>query len=1285
MTINLSANSPRVSYTVSAGATTTSFTVSFEFFAAADLNVYVDGALKVLGSGSGQYSVTGGDGSTGSVGLSVTGASGGSTVVITREIDLERTTDFPPSGAFQIATLNTDLDRFVAIAADQKDSTDRSLRISDFEVTSSSTNLVLPAVATRASGFLTFDGSGNVSINTIENLDLLNLNQLNIDNVTIDGDTVSTSAGNGLALSSGDDLDFIVPTSNARIYFKRATSIAIDWSLAGSSSSLRFINNQSGSVYASITSTHLTSSSSSLELRSEGGPLSLNTGGSTIPLEHSGTQRGYLELDTAGTIKIYTGTGTGTLSTTFSGDDLTVVGTLTAGSLVIGSADIAEVEFEMIDGITAGTVAASKSVVVDANKDISSFRNLTASGAITGGSLVIGSADIAEAELEMIDGITAGTILASKAVVVDANKDISSFRNLTATGAITGGSLVIGSADIAETELEMLDGITAGTVAASKALVVDSNKKLNELLVDNLQLNSSTLSSTDSNGHIYIAPDGTGNIYANTDLLQLTGANDEETKIILAADNSDDNGDDWVIQANTSQTLQIGNNISGSQVAHLTITPHATVASSTSAFAGKITAGNDITATGSFIIGSASMNETDLEKIDGIVNGQGAANKALVLDASSDIENIRNVTATGFFKIGNASMNETDLEKLDGITNGTVEASKALVVDSNKKLNELLVDHLSLDSRTLSSTESNGHLYITPNGTGNLFVHTDTLHILAADSEYARIQLSADNSDDSGDDWIVQSNTDNTFQIGNDISGSAVAHLTITPHATVASSTTAIAGNATVVGSTTTGSLVMDGGDGSTIGTVGSSGGGVNNAFKFLTGGANEALRIYSTGKTGAGSTTFNYPYSTTVGTGTYQLVVASANKSHLFLRSGVSGGQADGVQYGELNASSGQVELTGWNSADVHIKIGTSKIVDIDATGMSVTGDVTSSGSFIIGSASINENDLESIDGITAGTVAASKALVVDSNKKLNELLVDNITIDGNDISSTNTDGNLTLTANGTGDIQLRTDNVSIYAASGEAASLTLYADDNTHNGDAWEISNSTSNVLEIINTISGSLVNHVTITPNATVTNSTVAVAGNFTSNRKLTVTAADGVADVDYVGQFQNQESDDGRSFGVSIAAGSNGSDIALNVVDHDASNILLRVAGNGATTIGGNVLVGTTVTNGATSNTTSVSAGKFSTQTGVTSCANNTATTLMTFGSNEGNFLVSARLSGTGATTDNTTGIIHINNSATSYTVLAAGSNVVLSMSGLALQVTQSAGSTLNVTWNVVRIG
>lgn len=153
-----------------------------------------------------------------------------------------------------------------------------------------------------------------------------------------------------------------------------------------------------------------------------------------------------------------------------NGNIQTTSGVVTAAGFTIGSAVINEAELETIDGITAGTVAASKAVVVDANKDAASFRNLTATGAITGGSFVIGSADISEAELETIDGVTAGTVTASKAVVVDADKDIGSFRNVTATG-----SFIIGSADMDETDLEKLDGITNGTAAANKALVADAN------------------------------------------------------------------------------------------------------------------------------------------------------------------------------------------------------------------------------------------------------------------------------------------------------------------------------------------------------------------------------------------------------------------------------------------------------------------------------------------------------------------------------------------------------------------------------------------------------------------------------------------------------------------------------------------------------------------------------------------------------------------------------------------------------------------------------------------
>ena len=108
MTISVSDNTPRKSYTVAQGTTpaVASFTVDFEFFAAADLNVFVNNVLKTITT---HYTVSGGNGSTGTItftsGNEVDASSAEQTVVITRGIALERTTDFPVSGAFNISSL----------------------------------------------------------------------------------------------------------------------------------------------------------------------------------------------------------------------------------------------------------------------------------------------------------------------------------------------------------------------------------------------------------------------------------------------------------------------------------------------------------------------------------------------------------------------------------------------------------------------------------------------------------------------------------------------------------------------------------------------------------------------------------------------------------------------------------------------------------------------------------------------------------------------------------------------------------------------------------------------------------------------------------------------------------------------------------------------------------------------------------------------------------------------------------------------------------------------------
>ena len=232
MTINIADNSPRISYSVAEGVTQTSFAVPFEFFDNPDLNVYLDGTLQTITT---NYTVAGGDGSTGTVTMSVTGASGGSTVVITRGIELERTTDFPVSGAFNIVALNTELDRLVAIAADLEDRAARAIQAQDFDSTVSYT---LPLVDDRKGKVLGFNATtgaveagpeiaatqslANVSADIALLADIedgtLDTNAItNVNGIRTDVTTVSGISGNVTTVANNDANVTTVATNDANI------------------------------------------------------------------------------------------------------------------------------------------------------------------------------------------------------------------------------------------------------------------------------------------------------------------------------------------------------------------------------------------------------------------------------------------------------------------------------------------------------------------------------------------------------------------------------------------------------------------------------------------------------------------------------------------------------------------------------------------------------------------------------------------------------------------------------------------------------------------------------------------------------------------------------------------------------------------------------------------------------------------------------------------------------------------------------------------------------------
>ena len=115
------------------------------------------------------------------------------------------------------------------------------------------------------------------------------------------------------------------------------------------------------------------------------------------------------------------------------------------GLLTLGSTAVTATaaELNILDGVTA---TASELNILDGVTSTTAELN------------ILDGVTSTASELNLLDGITAGTVSASLAVIVDSNKDISGFRNISNTGTITAsGDITAFSDERLKSDIETID------------------------------------------------------------------------------------------------------------------------------------------------------------------------------------------------------------------------------------------------------------------------------------------------------------------------------------------------------------------------------------------------------------------------------------------------------------------------------------------------------------------------------------------------------------------------------------------------------------------------------------------------------------------------------------------------------------------------------------------------------------------------------------------------------------------------------------------------------------
>jgi hypothetical protein len=535
---------------------------------------------------------------------------------------------------------------------------------------------------------------------------------------------------------------------------------------------------------------------------------------------------------------------------------------------------------------------------------------------------------------------------------------------------------------------DMLDH-AKGTLTASSAIITDSNSKIDNLKVDNIDLNGNTISITDANGNLVLAANGTGFVDVSTGVVKIAST--------TAATTTTSGALQVAGGAGIGGALHVGGliNAQSATFTNINSTPIGNTTPSTGAFTTLSASSTlDVTGTATFNgtvnIGASTIQEYIYDTVGGAVTaGTGIT---VTNDDGGNTSTIR-ITDTTVTGAGTPVGSSTSIPvitynaqgQLTGVSTASISTTLGIAGDSG-------TDSIALATDTLTFAGGEG---------------IDT----AVNSATNTVTISAEDASTSNKG--VASFETNDFNVtagAVELKDTVIKGLTVDASAAVTPSGHAIA----IVG----GEGVDVTASGATITVAGEDASDTNKGIaSFASSGFNVVAGVVTLSDTVVKAVTTDSGAMSMGGNAISILGGEGIDVTHTGTSITVTGEYASGANAGIASFSA--THFTVSNAGDVTIKDG--GVANAKLVNSAVT----------IGSTSVSLGATQtSLAGLTAVTV-------------------DNINIDGNTISSTNVNGNIILDPNGTGVIDASATRITNLAEpSADSDAATKYYVDAARSG---------------------------------------------------------------------------------------------------------------------------------------------------------------------------------------------------------------------------------------------